>query len=80
MVERKESTPMREARRLYEKRKKEERKAKSGNFQTMIPREEFEEINAFIEKYNITKVNLIREGYRSLKEQLKKEKVTYETK
>ena len=39
MVTRKEDTPQRRANRKYEEQNKEKRKAKSGNFQTMIPRE-----------------------------------------
>lgn len=38
----------------------------SGNFQTMIPRELYEEINAFLKKYGYTKVELIKEGYEEL--------------
>ena len=44
MVTRKENTPQRIANRKYEKKNKEKRKATSGNFQTMIPRELFEKI------------------------------------
>ena len=48
MVTRKEDTSKRVARRKYEEKNKELRKEKNANFQTMIPRELFEEINAFI--------------------------------
>ncbi|MGM9664914.1 MAG: hypothetical protein ACI3XX_00040 [Eubacteriales bacterium] len=71
MVTRKEDTPQRRANRKYEEQNKERRKAKSGNFQTMIPRELFDEINAFLKENGMTKVDFIREGYKSL--QSKKE-------
>ena len=61
-MERKENTPMRETRRRYEERNKEQRKQKSGNFGTMIPRELFEEINSFLKRYGYTKVQLIEAG------------------
>lgn len=67
-MERKENTPVRESRRRYEEKNKEQRKQKSGNFGTMIPRELFEEINAFLKKYGYTKVQLIEAGYKALQE------------
>ena len=48
MVTRKEDTPQRRANRKYEEKNKEKRKAKCGNFQTMIPRELFDKINEFL--------------------------------
>ena len=66
MVTRKEETPQRRANRKYEEKNKEKRREQSGNFQTMIPRELFEEINAFLNENNITKVELIRAGYEAL--------------
>ena len=45
MVTRKEDTPARLAKRRYEERNKEKRQEKSGNFQTMLPRELLNEIN-----------------------------------
>ena len=48
MVTRKEDTSKRVARRKYEEKNKELRKEKNANFQTMIPRELFEQINAFL--------------------------------
>lgn len=47
MVTRKEDTPKRLASRKYEEKNKGKRKATSGNFQTMIPRELFEKITHF---------------------------------
>lgn len=72
-MEKKENTPGRESRRRYEERNKEKRKAASGNFGTMIPRELYEEINAFLNAHGLTKVKLIEEGYRALKEKVKGE-------
>ncbi len=70
-MERRENTPARQARRKYEEKNKDKRKQVSGNFGTLIPRALYDEINAFLEKNNVTKVRLIREGYAAL---LKKEK------
>ena len=67
MVTRKEDTPRRIAHRKYEERNKKKRQAASGNFQTMIPRELFDEINAFLKENGMTKVDFIRDGYEALK-------------
>lgn len=72
-MERKENTPGRESRRRYEERNKEKRKQTSGNFGTMIPRELYDEINAFLKAHNLTKVKLIEEGYKALQEQVRDE-------
>lgn len=66
MVTRKTDTPQRLANRKYEQKNKEKRKAASGNFQTMIPRDLFEKINEFLKEYGYTKVELIRAGYEEL--------------
>ena len=71
-MEKKENTPQRNARRKYEEINKDKRKQASGNFGTMIPRPLFEEINAFLEENNITKVALIQAGYEALKAKLGK--------
>ena len=55
-MEKKETTPRRAARRSYEERNKDKRKQASGNFGTMIPRDLFDEINAFLKERNMTKV------------------------
>ena len=73
-MKKKENTPGRESRRRYEERNKEKRKAKSGNFGTMIPRELLEEINTFLKEYNLTKVKLIEEGYTILQDKVKRNK------
>lgn len=67
MVTRKEDTPQRIANRKYEEKNREKRQAASGNFQTMIPRELFEEINAFLKGRKMTKVDFIKKAYEILK-------------
>ena len=67
MVTRKEDTPTRKANRKYEETHKEERRNKCGNFQTMIPRELFEEINTFLKGRKMTKVDFIKKAYEILK-------------
>lgn len=49
-MERKESNPMREAKRRYEETHKEERKARNAQFATFIPRAEYEEIDAYLKR------------------------------
>ncbi len=71
MVTRKEETQQRRASRKYEEKNKEQRRARCGNFQTMIPRELYEEINEFLKESGMTKVDFIRKGYEALKEQKK---------
>ena len=63
MVTRKEDTASRVARRKYEEKNKELRKEKNANFQTMIPRELFEEINAFLTEKGVTKVDFIKKAF-----------------
>lgn len=67
MVTRKEDTPQRVANRKYEERNKEKRKAVSGNFQTMIPRELYDEVNAFLKERKMTKVDFIKKAYELIK-------------
>lgn len=50
----------------YEDSHKKERKEKSVVWGTSMPREEAEEINEFLKKNDLTKVQLIRAGYESL--------------
>ena len=66
MVTRKEDTPKRLASLKYEEKHKGESKGTSGSFQTMIPRELLEIINAFLKEYGYTKVELIQAGYEEL--------------
>lgn len=63
MVTRKEDTPQRVANRKYEAKNKDKRKQESGNFQTMIPRGLYDEINAFLKGRNMTKVDFIKKAY-----------------
>ena len=67
MVTRKEDTPQRVANRKYEAKNKERRQAASGNFQTMIPRDLFDEINAFLKERNMSKVDFIKRAYEFMK-------------
>lgn len=67
-----EDTARRVSRRSYEERNKEERKKANGNFQAMMPRPIYEEINAFLKENNITKVQLVVEGYEAMKSKLNK--------
>lgn len=69
MVTRKEDTSKRVARRKYEEKNKELRKEKNANFQTMIPRELFEEINAFLIEKGMTKVEFIKKAYEIMKKE-----------
>ena len=67
MVTRKEDTPQRVANRKYEEKNKQKRQAASGNFQTMIPRDLFDEINAFLKERNMSKVYFIKKAYEFMK-------------
>ena len=69
MVTRKEDTSKRVARRKYEEKNKELRKEKNANFQTMIPRELFEAINAFLTEKGMTKVEFIKKAYEIMKKE-----------
>ena len=66
MVTRKEDTASRVARRKYEEKNKKLRKEKNANFQTMIPREIFEEINVFLTEKGMTKVDFIKKAYEAM--------------
>ena len=63
MVTRKEDTASRVARRKYEEKNKKLRKEKNANFQTMIPRELFEELNVFLTEKGMTKVDFIKKAF-----------------
>ena len=67
MVTRKEDTPQRVANRKYEAKNKQKRQAASGNFQTIIPRDLFYEINAFLKDRNMSKVDFIKTAYELIK-------------
>ena len=74
MVTRKEDTARRVARRKYEEKNKEIRKEKNANFQTMIPRELFDEINVFLIENGITKVILLNKPMKKWKRTIKTSK------
>ena len=63
MVTRKEDTASRVARRKYEEKNKKLRKEKNANFQTMIPRDLFEELNVFLTEKGMTKVDFIKKAF-----------------
>ena len=71
-MEKRENTPIRQARRKYEEKNKDKRKQVSGNFGTLIPRALFNEINAFLKENNITKVQLVKAGYKALLDEKRK--------
>ena len=66
-MEKKASTPMRENRRRYEEKHKEERREANMVFGTSLPRKKGEEIDEFLKAHNISKVDLIYAGYEALK-------------
>ena len=68
MVTRKEDTARRQSRRKYEEKNKEQRKETNSNFQTMIPRELYEEITVYLKDIGMTKVQFIKEAYELIKE------------
>lgn len=70
----KEDTPNRIIKRRYEEKNKERRKAENKQFNTSLPTELFEEINAFLKENNITKVDIILRGYYAFKEDVEKQK------
>ena len=64
-------TARRQSRRKYEEKNKEQRKETNSNFQTMIPRELYEEISSFLKEIGMTKVQFIKEAYELIKEKRK---------
>ena len=65
-MERKEDTPERIWRRNYEIKNKDERLRKNKVWATSIERDFAEEIDAFLKKHGLKKVELIYEGYYAL--------------
>ena len=72
-MEKKESTPARESRRKYEAKHKDERKAQYKVWGTSIDRKTAEEMDEFLTKYNLTKVDLISAGFSYLKDKFELE-------
>lgn len=68
-MNRKEDTPIRVKRRKYEESHKEERKQKCKVWGTSIERQYAEEIDEFLKRHRITKVDLIVAGYEVLRNQ-----------
>lgn len=62
-------TPKSEIDKRYEEKHKEERKARHMVWGTSVDREYAEEINKFLQKYKLTKVELIAAGYKALQSQ-----------
>ena len=58
-MERKPDTPVRKSRRKYEERNKDERKEKNKVWGTSIDRQYANEIDEFLARHNLTKVELI---------------------
>lgn len=72
---RKEDTPDRLKKRKYEEKHKAERKAQYKVWGTSIDRKFAEEIDDFLSRHpNLSKVAIIAEGYRVLKETVEPEK------
>lgn len=70
-MQKKESTPIRVARRKYEEKNKEKRDAASKVWGTSMPTGLADEINDFLRNNRLTKVDIIKEGYEQLKNRLK---------
>ncbi|MCH5350353.1 MAG: hypothetical protein J1F39_00095 [Clostridiales bacterium] len=66
----KEDTPARLARRRYELKNKEIRKAQSANFQVLMPRALYNEINEFLGENGISKVDFVKYAYEMLKNEM----------
>lgn len=67
----KEDTRERLVRRKYEATHKEERKRATEQFNTRLPRKDYEEICAFLEANYIRKIDLIYKGYEALREEVR---------
>lgn len=72
-MEPKKDTPIHRARRKYEEANKEERKKASGQFNTRLPRKDYDEICAFLKEQHIRKIDLIYAGYAALQENIKQD-------
>lgn len=65
-------TPAKKARRRYEAVHKDERKEATGQFNTRLPRERFEEIGRFLQEHRIRKIDLIYAGYEAMRKEVEK--------
>ena len=70
-MQKKEATPQRIARRKYEEKNKQKRDEASKVWGTSLPTELADEINGFLYENHLTKVDLIKEGYKKLKKKFK---------
>ena len=70
-MQKKEATPQRIARRKYEEKNKQKRDEASKVWGTSLPTELADEINGFLFESRLTKVDLIKEGYKKLKKKFK---------
>jgi len=66
-MEKREDTPERVIRRKYEETHKEERRQKTKVWGTSIDRADAEEIDAFLERYGLRKLDIIYNGFEVLK-------------
>ena len=74
-MKRKENTPDRIKRRKYEELHKQERDAKNKSWGTSIDRQFADEIDEFLSRHpNLTKVAIIVEGYKALKDKFEPKK------
>ena len=74
-MQRKEDTPMRVTRRVYETKHKEERQAAHKVWGTSIDRLLAEEIDEFLTQHKIKKVELIYAGFQALLNQYGPKKI-----
>ena len=65
----KQLTPKQKARQKYELLHKEEREKATKQFNTRLPVKEYDEITSFLKSKGIPKVDSIRIGYQTLKEE-----------
>ncbi len=72
MNPKKENTPLRETRRRYEERNKEVRRSRSGNFQAMLPKDDYDDVVSFVESNNLSKVQFIKEALELMKQKYEK--------
>ena len=66
-MKRKEDTPARQRRRVYENNHKEERKENYKVWGTSVSRQYADEIDLFLAEHGFSKVELIAAGYEALK-------------
>ena len=70
----KQLTPKQKARIKYEIIHKEEREQATRQFNTRLPVKEFNEITSFLKEKRISKVDLIRIGYQTLRKEFEESK------